>query len=263
MNRQILKHFYEWFDSYHRSFVFDDSEDQFNISLKVEHTYRVIDAIREITNTLDFEMPQKMLAESMALFHDTGRFKQYLDYGTFKDSAGRNHAQIGVEELEKEGVLNLLPDDERLLVIKVILNHNVPELPENMRGTEDLFSRLLRDADKVDIFRVVTEYYDRKDKKENKTIQLGLADEAKISDSVFSEFMEGRIIEMKDLNYLNDFKLLQIAWIHDLNFLKTFEIVFRKGYVEKILHTLPEGFKKEQIKKHVSGFFKQARINKS
>ncbi|MCF8231598.1 MAG: HD domain-containing protein [Bacteroidales bacterium] len=257
MTQKQLEHFYHWFDVYTKSFSFNNETDWQNIHLKIEHTYRVRDAILDIGKKEGLYGNRLMLAETMALFHDAGRFKQYYWYKTFKDSLSENHARLGVEELENAGVLEDLPIPEKEIILKAIYNHNIPQLPVSMDVEEKYFSCLLRDADKVDILRVVTEYYEKKHENQNKTIQLELSNENEISDSVFEAFMQGRIIHVSDLKFLNDFKLLQVAWINDINFKRSFELIARGGYIEKIIKTLPDGSKKKRIIDYVRSFFEK------
>jgi hypothetical protein len=39
---------------------------------------------------------------------------------------------------------------------------------------------------------------------------------------------------------LNDFKLLQISWVFDLNFTRSYEILKDRQYIERIAETLPD-----------------------
>lgn len=254
MNQRHLKYFYEWFAAYTNSFVFAHEEDQRNIDLKTAHTYRVKNAILDIGNTLERTRDEKQLAETMALFHDVGRFQQYRDYGTFKDAVSVNHATLGVAVLKEFGVLDIIREDERYLILQAVQHHNVPVLPDELTGNVRFFTRLLRDADKVDILKVVTEYYEKKHEVQNKTVELDLKDKDAISDRIFEDFMNGTIIRADDMIYLNDFKLLQLAWIHDINFRRSFELIANGKYLDKIIETLPAGEKKEKVNEHVQNF---------
>jgi len=63
---------------------------------------------------------------------------------------------------------------------------------------------------------------------------------------------------MQDLKTLNDFKLLQIGWVYDLNFVPSFQIVKKKKYLEKLEEALPQSKEiKEAVKlahNHVNSF---------
>jgi hypothetical protein len=109
-----------------------------------------------------------------------------------------------------------------------------------MRMAAAFFMKLLRDADKVDIWRVVTDYYRNAHRERNQTIELNLPDTPEFSDAVCECLMKGNIVKMTDLKTLNDFKLLQLEWIYDVNFCRTFQIVQEKAYLEEILKALPK-----------------------
>ena len=46
---------------------------------------------------------------------------------------------------------------------------------------------------------------------------------------------------------LNDYKLLQISWVFDVNFAPTFGAVLQRGYVEKIAAKLTPGLSVEPV----------------
>ena len=73
----------------------------------------------------------------------------------------------------------------------------------------------------------------------NQSIKLDLPDESHILDLVYSALMNGKVVQMADLETLNDFKLLQIGWIYDVNFSMTFQIIRDKRYLQKIRKALP------------------------
>ena len=46
-------------------------------------------------------------------------------------------------------------------------------------------------------------------------------------------------MQMADLKTLNDFKLLQVGWVYDLNFPRTFQMVREHRCLETIREVLP------------------------
>jgi len=184
-----------------------------------------------------------LLAKTMALFHDLGRFRQYRRYGTFNDRASQNHAELGVAELAAHNVLSVCRQSEIDLITGAIAHHNAAVLPQGQDERTLFFMRLLRDADKLDIWRVVCDYYrqrrERPDETHNRTIELGLPDRPACSPAVVAALQEGHYARMEDLRTLNDFKLLQISWVYDLNFQPSFRVLQKRGYIEQIIATLP------------------------
>lgn len=247
MTRTLLQGFEAWFDLYVKGFMLETLQDKQNIELKIDHTYRVKEATFQIGSQLSLSENEMLLAETMALFHDLGRFLQYKRYKTYKDSISENHAVLSVSELKKHKVLEVLSCSERELIYTTILHHNIAKLPDELHEKERFFCGLLRDADKVDILNVVTHYYEEKHEVENKAIQLELDDCNDISDNIVSCFLRREIIMVGDMKYVNDFKLMQLAWINDLNFFPALQLILKAKYFQRIVNTLPVGTKREKV----------------
>lgn len=247
INQKTVSELRKWFKDYVNTFRSNNPEDQRNFDLKEEHTRQVCIWILDIGKNLGLSEEDLCIAEVMALFHDIGRFEQYDRYGTYSDLRSEDHALLGVNVLRENGVLDKFEQSIRELILQAISYHNRFDLPKSETEMCLLFTKLLRDADKVDIWRVVTEYYCQKDGIRNGTIELGLPDTPEISDEVYIDLMEGRIVRMGSLKTLTDFKLLQMAWIYDINFPRTFELIREKGYLEIILNALPQSEKVSKI----------------
>jgi putative nucleotidyltransferase with HDIG domain len=247
MNRKIVENLNTWFTGYVQTFKSKNADWQRNISLKEEHTRRVCMEILHIGKKLGLSDEDLRLAEVMALFHDIGRFEQYVRYGTFVDARSENHAELGIRILREREVLSGLEKSAQELILRTILYHNRAALPEQETENCLFFAKLLRDADKLDIWRVLTDYYRQKGEKRNETLELGLPDTPGISEDVYEDLMAGRIVDIKNLKNLNDFKLLQVGWIYDINFAPTFQRIRQRGYLGTIRDALPESEKIERI----------------
>ena len=236
----ILSGLKNWFEEYVLQFSSDDPIVQENMDLKREHTLRVCKAIVDIGRSLDLSRDDLCAAESAALLHDIGRFEQFKRYRTFADYKSEDHAALGVKVIQTNHVLRGLDPDAASLIIRVVRYHNRADLPVGEDERCLFFLKLLRDADKVDIWRVVTDYYQNAGYKRNKAIELDLPDSPQISDSVYKTLMNGKLVQMSDLKTLNDFKMLQIGWIYDINFPRTFQIVRENKYLEILRDALPK-----------------------
>ena len=229
-----------WIERYVAQFASADPDIQAALDLKLAHTRRVNDAIKDIGKSEGLSRDALYLAEATALLHDIGRFEQFQKYKTFSDARSEDHAALGVHVIKKEGILQPIDDEKAQMILKAVQYHNKAALPVTEKGTGPFFMKLLRDADKVDIWYVVTDYYRHAREKRNETLELNLPDAPRVSDAVCRSLIKGDIIQMKDLKTLNDFKLLQIGWIYDVNFKRTFEIVKERRYLEQIRKALPE-----------------------
>ena len=240
MNPQsLLPRLRDWFEHYVNQFSSDDLIVQENIDLKAQHTRRVCKAIIDIGASLDLSEEELCIAEAAALLHDIGRFEQYRRYRTFSDYRSEDHAALGVKIIQANRVLDGLEPAAADIIVRAVQYHNRVTLPVGEKDRCLFFLKLLRDADKVDIWRVVTEYYEHAGNHRNQTIELDLPDIDRLSDPVYEALMNGKPVRMDDLRTLHDFKLLQIGWIYDVNFPRTFQIVQERRYLEKIHDTLP------------------------
>jgi HD superfamily phosphohydrolase YqeK len=241
MNCQsILPKLKTWFEDYIHRFSSDDPIVQENMDLKAGHTRRVCEMILNIGESLNLSNEDLCMAEVSALLHDIGRFEQYRRYRTFSDYRSEDHAALGVKVIQSTRILHGLDPAKIRIIVRVIRYHNGATLPVEEEDRCVFFLKLLRDADKIDIWRVVTDYYQNAMHTRNQSIELDLPDEPGISDPVYKALMNGKVVQMADLKTFNDFKLLQIGWIYDINFPKTFQIVHGKRYLEKIREALPQ-----------------------
>lgn len=134
-----------------------DSSDE-KIKLKIAHTYRVSELCEKIAISLKMNNDDIDIAWLTGLLHDIGRFEQVKTYGTFNDFKSVDHAKLGAKILFNGGKIRDFISDtsEDDLIKKVIENHNAYKLPEDISKRCKTFSNILRDADKIDIFKVNT-----------------------------------------------------------------------------------------------------------
>jgi hypothetical protein len=246
-----------WFNNYVNQFIEEYPDLKENIQIKADHSRKVHLEILGLAQSLILKEDEVFLAEFIGLFHDIGRFKQYVKYQTFSDSKSQNHAELGIEVLKGQTIIEDFSDEDREVVLKSILNHSRAEIIPDNNEKVIFFSKLIRDADKLDVWRLITEYYMVKEQKENKTLELELPDNEDISDAVFDSIMKQEVVLKESLKTLNDFKLLQIAWLFDLNFEYSIQRLYSKKYLEKIFDTLPKNQKVNQIKQIVNAYFKE------
>jgi hypothetical protein len=248
MDEETLKEISRWFSWYVQTFKSGDPEKDRNIVLKEEHTGRVRGEIREIGESLGLGDEDLRLAEAMALFHDLGRFPQYALYGTFSDRRSCDHAALSVKVLTENRVLAALDPSEKDLILKAISYHNRAALPEDEPERCLLFSKLLRDADKLDIWAVLLDYYHRREEGyRNEALELDLPDHPEISEDIYKDIMAGEIVKAKNLRSLNDFKLLQASWVFDINFWPALLAVRDRRYLERTREFLPGSGKVDRI----------------
>ena len=229
-----------WFGRFVAQFRSGSDEDRRNIALKEEHTRHVQDNARVIACGMGLGRDELALAGVIALFHDIGRFPQYQAYRTFRDSDSVNHAALGARILIEHRVLQDLPREEQDLVVRAVTLHNVFVLPDGLEARLGRHARIVRDADKLDIWRIFTELFSLPGPERPSAADLGLPDTPGYSQAVLDQLRGREMVKLTDLRCLNDFKLLQLAWTYDLNFLPSFRLLDDRRLIDRLTATLPK-----------------------
>jgi hypothetical protein len=252
MNRSGLDNLRQWFSGFTRAFYSGDEGRQRNIALKVEHTYRVCENMVRIALV---ESPgEALLGEAVALLHDVGRFPQYARYGTFRDADSVNHGELGARVVEAEGVLGGLPAGEQDSIVAAVKYHNAFKLPRLGSPWALHLLELVRDADKLDIWRVFVDYYGEGEAERASAAGLGLPDTEGYSEGILSSVQRGEAAPMGGIRNLNDFKLVQLSWVYDLNFRTTRRLLLERGYIGQLAAHLPRTAEIEEAVRRTEEF---------
>ncbi len=229
----------EWFTGYCRGFYSDNEPDNRNYRLKEEHTEQVCARMRQLTAGEGLPEEDRLLAEAVALFHDVGRFEQYRRFRTFKDSISVNHAALSVSVLQQEGLLASLTGREGELISRAVGLHNAFLVPADLTAEARRFVTLVRDADKLDIWRLFTEQFALPPEERPSALSLGIPETAGYSAEVLASIRRGEMVRLASVSSLNDFKLLQLSWLYDLNFPTSYRLVAEADYIGRLGALLP------------------------
>ncbi|ETR74058.1 MAG: Metal-dependent phosphohydrolase [Candidatus Magnetoglobus multicellularis str. Araruama] len=235
-----IQSYQNWFNQFTDQYTNLDTDSEFPLTIKKQHTQRVCEEILFLCHRLNVSEHAQKLAQIIALFHDLGRFEQYARYQTFNDSHSINHGIQGIRDLARNDVLANMPLKDRKIICNAIRYHNSAKIPINKDDETLFFIRLIRDADKLDIWRIFFEYYSTRDSHQSKIIELGVPDLPGYSENIINALLNGRIALISDLKTLNDFKLIQLGWIYDLNFYPSFERVKKQKIIENMAALLPK-----------------------
>jgi hypothetical protein len=242
----IKEAFRQYTQSFHKS-----GNEGYNRHMEIKqlHTARVCEEITSIGYSLGFDAGQLAFAQVIAWLHDIGRFEQFDKYGTFADAESENHAEIALRVIENKCLLKDFDPTTRKVIYRSILNHNVPQIPDNYPNAIDFYSRLLRDADKLDIWRIALEM------NIFNTIKTEpLPAEYTVPEKLVACFTEGKIITLDKVESLYDSVLFRLSWVYDLNFRYTIEQVIERKIVRKLLAKLPPSVKLDFIESRVNSF---------
>lgn len=235
------------------------------IELKIRHTYGVVKASEYITNKLLLDKEDIELAKLIALLHDIGRFEQIKQCDCFIDNKNIDHAELGNEILfEKNLIRNFIKDNKYDNIIsKAILNHNKLAIEDNLNDKELLHSKIIRDADKLDNFRVKSEedFENIIDNANREKLENGI-----ISEKIFNDFMNNKVIISQDRKTYMDFWISFIAFIFDFNFKSGLEYIKEMDYINTIVNRLDykdedTKNKMEKIRKHAINYIENKALN--
>lgn len=247
MDRGLIGILKEWFTNYADHFKSRDEDLRRNIILKEEHSKRVCKEILYLGKRLHLSKEDLLLAEVAALFHDVGRFEQYAQYRTYADRRSVDHAELGVRILQDQGVLEELEKPQRDLVLRAISYHNRASLRQDETDSCLFLSRLLRDADKLDILYLLTEHYRMRGNGEGNVVELDLPEAPDVSEEVYQDLMAKRVVSYAELKTATDFRVLQMGWVYDVNFVPTLCRLQRRGYLEMLRDAVPRSERIEEI----------------
>ena len=241
MKKQQLDSLFAWFDRYVEPFLDTDPEGAKNIQLKIEHTRKVCDVMALLAAGENLSENETHIAAATALLHDIGRFPQYRRWRTFLDSSSDNHARLAIDVIRDDHVLADIDPSEQLLIEEAVRFHNLLAPPDTIRSHTRQYINLIRDADKLDIWRVFVELLAQPPEERASVAILGL-DEApdKVSAPCIAALDGGDIVPLTTITCFNDFKLLQISWIFDLTYTTSRRLLRERGYIQSLAATLPD-----------------------
>ncbi len=221
------------FQEYLKNYDINDG----SIALKIKHTYEVAKKSEYIANGLRLDKENIELAKIIALLHDIGRFEQIKEFGEFNDKK-IEHAEFGVKVLFDNGLIRKFIEENKYdnIIYKAIYNHNKYKIEENLNENELLQCKIIRDADKLDNFRVK-----EKDKLENifpKIYNEKTINYETISEKVYEEFMQHKCIKLEDRKTIIDYWVCVIAFIFDLNFNISLQYVKENNYIDILVNRI-------------------------
>lgn len=240
-----------WFEDYVRTFLTGDPEEDAMLRLKREHSLNVLAEARAITPSLGMPEALEEAAHTAALLHDAGRFPQYRQYRTFRDDVSANHASLGVRALRASDALDGLDRAIRAQVLGAVALHNRRALPQGISPELAQLARIVRDADKLDIVRIMLDHL-RPGGKRSEVVVLHLEeDPERFSPAIVEQIMAGRIGDYAAMRTTNDFALLLLSWVHDLNFRAARRAFRERGHADELLGLLPRDARLTQVRDRI------------
>ena len=215
MNREI-----EEFKIYTKPYIqISDS-----CTLKIDHTFRVMDLCERIAKSLKLSNEDIYLAKLCGLLHDIGRFEQWRNYGTFSDKDSVDHGDLGIEVLTTNNLIRkfIYNDKYDNIITSSILFHNKYDVPNELTDREKLFCNIVRDADKIDIIYLYTIGHI--------TVETN---NTCFSDKIYDCLINKKLISRYDKKTEADVLSISLGFVFDINFKESFKILRDFDYLNK------------------------------
>lgn len=251
-----LKNAKRLFDEY----VANYDKDNPKVALKIEHTYRVMEASKNVAMSLGLDQDEIDLASLIGLLHDIGRFEQLKRYNCFIDSKTIDHALLGVQILFDDNLISKFDIDQKdyPLIYKAIFNHNKYKIAEGLSEHEMLHCKIIHDADKIDIFKTgLLETFEAFLDAGQEILENDI-----ITESIYETFMNSESILSTTRKTDLDRWVSFLALIFDLNYQYSCNYVYQQDYITKLVKRLnyqnSDTFKKMlNIMNHANEYLKE------
>ena len=227
MLEKVIEEFNKYTDNYDKS--------NKEIALKYNHSFTVMNLMGELAFRLELSKEQMELAQVIGLLHDIGRFEQVKKYNSFSDS-NVDHAEFGADYLFKDGHIRDFITDNKYdnIIEKAIRYHNCLAIPEGLNEEELLFAKMIRDMDKVDIYKQCSVNYEY------------TFDAKEATEDVLREFKEEKCVDKKYHKTNTDKIIMMLAFIFDINFNESFDILVETDNFDlflSVIDVLPDSEK--------------------
>lgn len=203
-----------------------------NIDRKKYHSFRVMEISKEIATNMKLKQEDIEIATLIGLLHDIARFEQYTQFKTFNDLESVDHGNYGVKILFEDGMIRKFVETNKYdeIIKKAIKNHNKFVIESGLTEREELFAKIIRDADKIDIIYEGTEIFWKNQEEEiNNSV---------ISENIWKQIKKEQLVKReKGIKLENiDSVLSIVAFIYDINFKESFKILQERNYINLILN---------------------------
>ena len=218
--------------------IYTDNYDKnkMEISVKYKHSYTVMNLMGILANELHLTDKQIYIAKVIGLLHDIGRFEQFKRFNSFSDK-NIDHADMSCVYLFDEGHIRDFIDDKSFdKIIEIAIKyHNKLNIPDGLNSEEELFLKMIRDMDKVDIYKQISTHYEYH------------FNANEVSEEVLKYFKEEKPIPITIRKSKSDSVLVMLGFIFDINFDESFDILVDTDNFDLFISTIDVDSNSEKL----------------
>ncbi|EKD53428.1 MAG: metal-dependent phosphoesterase [uncultured bacterium] len=186
------------------------------IMVKIIHTREVVRAGVDITRGEKNFKWNDFQVRTVCILHDIGRFEQAL-LGSYSDvKTNFDHALAGAEMIKKRdfGEFTVLGIDKNS-VVESVRYHSAYSYPG-----EDMYAKLIRDADKLALLRCMPEIL---------AVKVEEYPSKGVTEAALRAYKAGTMVRNEDINTKADLFLAWLGWQSDFNFSQTAKYLDKEG----------------------------------
>lgn len=209
------------------------------LSLKALHTVCVADNALRLAQAAGGTPRDIELAVRIGWCHDLGRFLQFRRYHTFDDAKSVDHGRLSLKLIRALHLDRDLAPEEKGLLWAAVLLHNRRELPLGLPGRTRFFAALLRDADRLDIFRIFRAYYEA-GPVPGSPLELYYPDTGRVTPAVLQAILAGTSPPYELGSSVQDMRLIKLSWVYTLETPGAAELFRTSGILNATRAVLPD-----------------------
>ncbi len=213
-----------------------------NIKSKYFHSLKMMELAKDIATTLGiFNEEEITVCELIGLFHEIGNFNSTPNSKIINDS-NENCTEKTFDILFNNGLLRKITDDTKYddIIKLAILFHDKNDLPSDINEKEKHFCLVIKDAHKLDIFRLMINYP-----------YLDTRIDIYPSDMTYKDFKDYKVINEITSDNNADSILVILSYVYNLNYRYSYYLLNNNNYITKVIESLTFG------SKDIESFFKQ------
>ena len=240
--------FFDYTKQFYKNSRLDDA-----LQEKLNHIIRVSENCVYIAKNIKLDENDILKAEICGLYHDIGRFSQLRDYKTLDDSKSVNHGIEGYNTIIKNNLLNSADKIEAETILNSVKFHNAISIPDNLNEQSVLFTNIVRDADKLDIFFMLNEAIVTNKIQNDKSTVWNL-DFKEANQVILDKILNNECASYSEVKSATDVCILQLGWIYDLNFYPTLQHIKDMKCIENINRIIPLNKKTIETLNHLKNY---------
>ena len=238
------------FLSYIDCYIDDEEEPEYRrlLELKKDHSMQVSEKAESIALSENLDSRMVLLCKVAGMLHDIGRFEQIQIYGTLDDLKSVDHGDLGYEVLSNTGFLEHFETAEQLALLFTVKNHNKRSIDDYPNEITEIITKVTRDADKLDVFRVMFNSLEEDIPELTSSVLLGLEESEDVTKEVADYIESGKLVNKEVLATTTDFYLMQLSCVFDLNFRSTLKKIKNSEYFQNLSDRLPDNDRVVKLK---------------